>query len=61
MDWIRTSVNEGLASKSEWLPWWITFVQPLGPLAQTIMAEYDARTDEALSRLASTLPHCHRS
>ena len=23
---------------------------------QTIMAEYDARTDEALSRLASTLP-----
>ena len=28
---------------------------PQGP-RQTIMAEYDARTDEALSRLASTLP-----
>ena len=31
-------------------------MQPLGPLVKSIMAEYDARTDEALSRLASTLP-----
>ena len=28
----------------------------IGASRQTIMAEYDARTDEALSRLASTLP-----
>ena len=33
----------------------------IGALRQPIMAEYDAHTDEALSRLASTLPHCHRS
>ena len=32
------------------------FCAAIGASRQTIMAEYDARTDEALSRLASTLP-----
>ena len=32
------------------------FCAATGASRQTIMAEYDARTDEALSRLASTLP-----
>ena len=32
------------------------FCAATGACRQTVMAEYDARTDEALSRLASTLP-----
>ena len=38
------------------LPAFVASRAAIGASRQTIMAEYDARTDEALSRLASTLP-----
>ena len=61
---LRTAVTVALpafvASRILSRPIVVTMVDHLcaaiGASRQTIMAEYDARTDEALSRLASTLP-----
>ena len=61
---LRTAVTAALpafvASRILSRPLVVTMVDHLcaaiGASRQTIMAEYDARTDEALSRLASTLP-----
>ena len=61
---MRTAVTVALpafvASRILSRPLEVTMVDHLcaaiGASRQTIMAEYDARTDEALSRLASTLP-----
>ena len=61
---LRTAVTVALpafvASRILSRPLVVTMVDHLcaaiGASRQTIMAEYDARTDEALSRLASTLP-----
>ena len=61
---LRTAVTVALpafvASRILSRPVVVTMVDHLcaavGASRQTIMAEYDARTDEALSRLASTLP-----
>ena len=39
-----------------WSPPWLTTSDAFGAPSQPIMAEHDTRTDEALSRLVSTLP-----